>query len=95
MKTEITVNRKTFTIDDTDLILDNGACYQILSKNTDGKYCFYHDLSKKLFRELRTLGGVYTSEGLRLNAVRNHAPCCTYWKFNVEYMVEHLGFVAK
>lgn len=93
MKTKIKVGRKIFTIQESDLILDNGSCYQILRQNNEGKYRLYNDLSKKLFHELRSLGGVFTSEGLRLQAFQNYqSERYTYWKFDIEYMVKHLGF---
>lgn len=93
MRTKIKVGRKEVIIEGTDLILDNGACYQILRQNNVGSYYLYNNLSKNLFRELRTLGGVFTSEGLRLQAFQNyHSECCTYWKFDIEHMVHRLGF---
>lgn len=45
MKTRIKVGKKAHTIDETDIILDNGACYQILSRNREGKYYLHYDLS--------------------------------------------------
>lgn len=90
--TKIKVGRKEFDVNETDLILDNGACYQIFRQNREGKYCFYNDLSKKLFRELQSLDGVYTNEHLQQAAVRNLNKSCTYWKFRIGYMIEHLGY---
>lgn len=93
MKAKIKVGRKEFTVDELDLILDNGSLYQILRQNYEGKYYLYYDLSKKLFRELRSLGGVFTSEGLRLQAFQDyHSELCTYWKFDIEHMVKCLGY---
>lgn len=92
LKTKIKVGRREFVVYDTDLILDNGACYQILSCSNKGTYYKSNDLSKKLFNELRKLEGVFTSEGLRIAAQYNFDEHCTFWKFDIEHMTERLGF---
>lgn len=92
MKTRIKVGKKVYTIDETDIILDNGACYQILSRNNEGKYYLHYNLSKKVFQELVKKKGIYTDDMLHTEAIRNHGDWCTYWKFKIEYMINYLGY---
>lgn len=53
IKVELKVGRDVIYVDKDDIILDNGACVQILTKR---KFSGWHDypmrMSKKLFKEL-------------------------------------------
>lgn len=87
---ELKVGRNILNIDENDLILDNGACYQIITKEVGKAFDRYPPvMSKKLFSDLKNCELIFTSEGLRLAAIQkygNHVK--TYWKFNVERMKE-------
>lgn len=51
---ELKVGRRIIDIDENDLILDNGACYQIVTKEIGtGFYKPSPVMSKKLFNELK------------------------------------------
>lgn len=86
----IKIGRKIYEIDKHDLILDNGSCYQLVTHMDS-----LHPspiISKKLFKELKAVGMVFTTEGLRIRAVKNYtANHVTYWKFNIPLM-EKLGY---
>ena len=64
-------------LDDKDLILDNGACYQVVTQKAG----------------LKESELVFTNEELRQNAIRKYGDKsrCTYWKFDIERM-QKLGY---
>lgn len=90
---KLKIGRKVFEINDKDLILDNGVCYQIVTQ----KVCKGFDshcpkMSKKLFNDLKKLELIYTSEGLKQDATKKYGmSSVTYWKFNIDRMVR-LGY---
>lgn len=90
---ELKVGRNILNINENDLILDNGACYQIITKQIrSGFNKVTPVMSKKLFADLKKCELIFTSEELRLVAIQkygNHVK--TYWKFNVEKM-EEMGY---
>lgn len=85
---KLKVGRNVFDIDDNDLILDNGACYQIVTKEIrKGFDRITPKMSKKLFNDLKKCELIFTSEGLRQTAIEkygNHV--ATFWKFDVVQM---------
>ena len=87
---QLKVGRNILNIDENDLILDNGSCYQIVTKHVGSGFNKAAPVvSKKLFADLKKCELIFTSEGLRLAAIQrygNHVQ--TYWKFNVERMKE-------
>ena len=49
-------------------------------------------MSKKLFNDLKNLELIFTSEGLRQDAINKYgSSVITYWKFNIERM-QKLGY---
>lgn len=85
---KLKVGRNIFDIDENDLILDNGACYILVTKKVMKDYSECSPtVSKKLFNDLKKCGLIFTSEGLRQNAIKkygNHV--VAFWKFDVEQM---------
>ena len=85
---KLKVGRIIFDIGENDLILDNGACYILVTKKVMKNYSEYSPtVSKKLFNDLKKCELVFTSEGLRQTAIErygNHV--ITFWKFNVDQM---------
>ena len=85
---KIKVGRNILDINENDLILDNGACYQIITKRI--RFGFNESIpvmSKKLFSDLKKCELIFTSEGLRQAAIEkygNHV--VTFWKFNIVQM---------
>lgn len=85
---QLKVGRKIIDIDKNDLILDNSACYQIVTKEIGtGFYKPSPVMSKKLFNELKKLEFIFTSDGLKLQAEKQYGHTgLTYWKFNIDRM---------
>lgn len=85
---KLKVGRNIFDIDENDLILDNGACYILVTKKVMKGYSECSPtVSKKLFNDLKKCELIFTSEGLRQAAIErygNHA--VTFWKFDVDQM---------
>lgn len=85
---KIKVGRNILDINENDLILDNGACYQIITKRIG--FGFNESIpvmSKKLFSDLKKCGLIFTSEGLRQASVEKYGNCVvTFWKFDVDQM---------
>ena len=89
---KLKVGRNIIELDEKDLILDNGACYQIVTKRVRGSDWYYPVMSKKLFHDLKKLELIFTSEGLKQDAIKKYGTSAiTYWKFNIERM-QKLGY---
>ena len=59
---EIKCNRRTFTVTEEDLILDNGATYQLITqKYSQGFDQYIPRVSKALFRQLLKDGSIRLS----------------------------------
>ena len=85
---KLKVGRNIFDIDENDLILDNGACYILVTQKVTKNYSNCSPtVSKKLFNDLKKCELIFTSEGLRQAAIEaygNHV--MTFWKFDVDKM---------
>lgn len=78
--------RYEIDINDKDLILDNGACYQIITRDIGAGWNSYAPkISKKLFKELKSCGAVFTNDQLKDEASKKYkVQDVTYWKFNMD-----------
>lgn len=87
---KLKVGRNVLDISENDLILDNGACYLIITQKIgSGFNKEYPRMSEKLFNDLKNTELIFTSEGLRQAAIKKHGNVVkTYWKFNIESMKE-------
>lgn len=87
------VGRNVFDIDDNDLILDNGACYQIITKEIrKGFDRITPKISSKLFNDLKKCELIFTSEGLRQAAIEKYGnSVVAFWKFDVDQM-QKMGY---
>lgn len=85
---KLKVGRNVFDIDDNDLILDNGACYQIITKEIrKGFDRTTPKMSSKLFNDLKKCELIFTSEGLRQAAIEKYGnSVIAFWKFDVDQM---------
>lgn len=85
---KLKVGRNVFDIDDNDLILDNGVCYQIITKEIrKGFDRITPKMSMKLFNDLKKCELIFTSEGLRQAAIEKYGnSVVTFWKFDVDRM---------
>lgn len=89
---KLKVGRNILDISENDLILDNGACYQIVTKKVGGFNWHYPIMSKKLFNDLKNTGLIFTNDELRQAAIKRYGNIVeTYWKFNIESM-KKLGY---
>lgn len=89
---DLKVGRNILDINEKDIILDNGACYQIITKEV-GKLCETYSpiISKSLFSKLNKCGAVYTNEMLKKKAFeRYHINSCTFWAFDMKKLEEFL-----
>lgn len=85
---KLKVGRDILEIDKNDLILDNGTCYQIITKEV-GKIDCRHSpvMSKKLFSDLRKYELIFTNEELRQTAIRKYnTDKFSLWKFDIDWM---------
>lgn len=93
---DLKVGRDILDINEKDIILDNGACYQIITKEV-GKLCETYSpiISKSLFSKLNKCGAVYTNEMLKKKAFeRYHINSCTFWAFDMKKLEEFLKVSA-
>lgn len=90
---KLKVGRNILDIDENDLILDNGACYQIITKRIG--FGFNESIpvmSKKLFADLKKCELIFTSEGLRQAAIEKYGnSVVAFWKFNIDKM-QKMGY---
>lgn len=89
---DLKVGRNILDINEKDIILDNGACCQIITKEV-GKLCETYSpiISKSLFSKLNKCGAVYTNEMLKKKAFeRYHINSCTFWAFDMKKLEEFL-----
>lgn len=82
------VGRDILEIDKNDLILDNGVCYQIITKEVGRTNCKHFPvMSKKLFSDLRKCEIIFTNEELRQIAIRKYnTDKFSLWKFDIDWM---------
>ena len=82
------VGRNILDIDENDLILDNGACYQIITKVVGSGFDKTSPImSKKLFADLKKCELIFTSERLRQASIKKYGShVVTFWKFDIDRM---------
>lgn len=85
------IGRNILTLGENDLILYNGACYQIVTKEVGNGWNTYHPvISKSLFNKLKKLSFVRTNSMLKENAEAKYkCSGLTYWQFNIFNMIEN------
>lgn len=85
---KLKVGRNILDIGENDIILDNGSCYQIITKRIG--YGFNKTIpvmSKKLFLDLKKCELIFTSEELRQAAIEKYGNrVITFWKFHIDQM---------
>ena len=88
---KLKVGRNILTIDEDNLILDNGVCYQIVTKEVGhGWNSYYPVMSKSLFNKLKKLGFVSTNSMLKEKAgAKFRCSGVTYWQFNICLMIDN------
>lgn len=87
---ELKVGRYILHIDKNDLILDNGVCYQIVTKKVGRANCKHNPImTKKLFNDLKKCELIFTNEELKRMAIRKYnIDGIVFWKFDIDRMKE-------
>lgn len=85
---KLKVGRDILEIDKNDLILDNGACYQIITKEVGKINCRHSPImSKKLFNDLKRCAIIFTNEELKQMAIKKYdTNKFSLWKFDIDWM---------
>lgn len=96
-KIEIKIGRDIKKIGKGDLILDNGACIQVVTQN--GAFSGWHYapliMSKKLFKDLKTRAFIFVDETETKKAnERLKRQELTYYRFDVDRMIRSGGYIA-
>lgn len=94
-KIEMKINRYVKCIGKDDLILDNGACIQVVTQ--EGPFVNFGyapvPMSKKLFKDLKTCGFIYIDEKLTEKANEPYKNSfLTYYRFNIDKMIKSGGY---
>ncbi|MBT9788738.1 hypothetical protein GPK90_05180 [Clostridium sp. MCC344] len=86
---EIKIGRNIYDVNERDLLLDNGACFQLvtsscgigLDSQSPAK------LSKKLVKDLKKSNAIYTNDDLKMAAEARYGYSgMTFWKFDIGKM---------
>lgn len=85
---KLKVSRYILEIDKNDLILDNGVCYQIITKEVGKTNCKHSPvMSKKLFSDLKKYELIFTNEELRQMVIKKYnTDKYSFWKFDIDRM---------
>ena len=89
---DLKIGRYVLDINEKDIILDNGNCYQIITKKVGKRWEPYSPvISKSLFSKLNKCCAVYTNAMLKKKAFeRYHINSCTFWTFDMKKLEEFL-----
>lgn len=86
------INRYIKTIGKDDLILDNGACIQVVTQNGSWGDYNYAPLvmSKKLFKDLKTRSFIFVDEELTKKANEPYKnPFLNYYRFDIDRLISN------
>lgn len=90
MQVKLKIGKRIFDIDENDLILDNGAVYQIVTKEIrDSDWSVYSpQISKTLFNKLKKENLIYTNQELIDIASKTYVvKGCILYKFDIKAMI--------
>ena len=89
VKIELKIGRRICEIPEKDLVMDNGSCVQVVTQKIFKGWLDYSPvMSKKMFKDMKRLGFLYTNDKLKELCHKNHSDFCTYYAFNIPAMVE-------
>ena len=90
VKIELKIGHRIFQISEKDLILDNGVCAQVVTQEIFQSWNTYAPImSKKMFKDMKKLGFLYTNDDLKAKCHKNHhADYCTYYAFDIPAMIQ-------
>lgn len=87
-KIELKIGHHTFGITEKDLVLDNGSCAQVI---TQAIFKDWHDyppkMSKKMFKDMKKLGFLYTNDELNGPCHKRYGEFCTLYAFDIPAMI--------
>lgn len=88
MDIQLKIGREVYNINENDVVMDNGSCIQVITKKVGTLWEGYHALkmSKKLFKDLRTCGYLYTNELINKMWNGRYLGTATLYKFDIERM---------
>lgn len=90
-KVRLKIGRYEKLIGKNDIILDNGACYNVITQR--GKFVKWSHqpliMSKKLFNDLKRFEFIYVDDKkTKEEQLRTGVSCLTYYRFNIEKLVK-------
>lgn len=86
------INRYIKPIGKDDLILDNGACIQVVTQQGSWSAWDYSSLtmSKKLFKDLKTCAFIFVDEERTKKANEPYkVPFLTYYRFDIDKLISN------
>lgn len=87
---QLKVGREILELNENDIVMNNGACIQIITRYTGKGFDKYPvKMSKKLFTDLKTVGYLYTNAQLEELSKKKYSGSVTLYKFNIGAMCEH------
>jgi len=93
MQVKLKIRQRTFDINEKDVLMDNGACVQLITKKIQkGMYSCYPIMGKKLFQDLKKRQFLFTTEELQKYANDHYIVPVTLYKFDVERMSQYLEY---
>lgn len=87
---QLKVGREILKLNENDIVMDNGACIQVITRYTGKGFDKYPvKMSKKLFADLKTVGYLYTNAQLGELSRKKYGGRVILYKFNIDAMCEH------
>lgn len=91
------INRYTRLIGKKDVIVDNGASIHIPTQHGGWRGYSYNvlEMSKKLFKDLKTRSHIFVDEELTKKANAQYkTPFLTYYRFDIDRMIADGGYTV-
>jgi len=84
---KLKIGRNVFDIDENDVVMDNGAIIQVITKKSGTGWNWNIPvMSKKLYGDLKKLNILYTNKELEEYASQSYSSKVTLYKFDIEKM---------
>lgn len=87
IEVRLKIGREICTINESDIVMDNGSCVQLISRKKHQVWNLYSiNMSKKMFSDLKKNGYLYTNKELEDMAAEKYYSSVVLYKFDVERM---------
>lgn len=87
---KLKIGRDIYKLDNTDIVMDNGAVIQVITKEVGSAWNRSPlRMSKKLFNDLKNIGYLYTDEKLAEYAKRKYSVPVVLYRFDIDKMSKH------